>query len=323
MARGPLFQNGYTPHFSGHETFPLRYGWLKKVFDRVAETEDEPDNRNICWDDGAIARFGVGKNMVSSMRHWAKATGIIEEPTGTSAVRPTELGHLLFGPNGLDPYMEHPATLWLIHWQLAGQPEKTTWFWAFSHYPDMTFDRDTLVRKLERLAQERFRDKAWPCIAGNTIKNDVACFIRTYVARQASGKMRYDDVLESPLTELGLIKAIGKQDGFRFVRGPKPTLSDGVFVYALTDFWARYFPHAATLSFEAIAHTPGGPGWVFLFDENDVADRLATLDGVTRGKLRWSETAGLKQVVRTIDISQGNPLSYVPSDYRERGKKAA
>ena len=93
--------------------------------------------------------------------------------------------------------------------------------------------------------------------------------------------MRHDDALESPLTELGLIKAIGKQDGFRFVRGPKITLSDGVFVYALIDFWTRYFPNAATLSFEAIAHAPGGPGRVFQFDENDVADRLAALDEVT------------------------------------------
>ena len=320
MARGPLFENNDKPQFSGHETFPLRYGWLKKVFDRVAETEDEPDNRNICWDGGAIARFGVGKNMVASMRHWAKASGIIEEPTGTNAVRPTELGCMLFGPDGLDPYMEHPATLWLIHWQLATQPEKTTWFWAFSYYPAITFDRDSLIRKLERLVQE---NQSWPRISENTIKNDVACFIRTYVARQASGKMRHDDVLESPLTELGLIKAIGQQDGFRFVRGPKATLSDGVFVYALIDFWMRYFPNAATLSFEAVAHAPGGPGRVFLFDENDVADRLATLDEVTHGKLRWSETAGLKQVVRTIDIREEDKLSYMLNDYRERGKKAA
>lgn len=319
MPRGPLFQEGYTPHFSGHQTFTLRYGWLKKVFDCVAETENEPANRNVCWDDGAIARFGVGKNMVASMRHWAKATRIIEEPSGTNTVRSKELGRLLFGPNGLDPYMEHPATLWLIHWQLAGQPEKTTWFWAFSHYSDMTFDRDSLGKKLERLA----KDRAWPHVASETIKKDITCFLQTYVARQTSGKVVHDDVLESPLTELGLIKSIGKQDGFRFVRGPKATLGNGVFVYALIDFWTRYFPNAATLSFEAVAHAPGGPGRVFLFDENDVVDRLATLDEVTRGKLRWSETAGLKQVVRTIDICKENPLSYVPSDYRERGKKAA
>jgi len=319
MPRGPLYQDDYRPQLSGHETFPLRYGWLKKVFDRVAETENEPNNRKACWDDRAIARFGVGKNMVASMRHWAKASGIIKEPIDRNAVCPTELGCLLFGPNGLDPYMEHPATLWLIHWQLAAYPEKTTWFWAFSHYPAVTFDRDSLVRKLERLAQ----DRAWPRIAGNTIKNDVTCFIRTYVARQASEKMRHDDALESPLTELGLIKAIDKQDGFRFVRGPKTTLSDGVFVYALIDFWKRYFSKVATLSFEAVAHAPGGPGRVFLFDENSVADRLAALDKVTRGKLRWSETAGLKQVVRTIDIGEENPLSYVSSDFHGRGGKAA
>ena len=45
MARGPLFQDTYSPQFSGHETFPLRYGWLKKTFDRVAETEHEANNR--------------------------------------------------------------------------------------------------------------------------------------------------------------------------------------------------------------------------------------------------------------------------------------
>ena len=323
MTRGPLFEGDYKPQFSGHEKFPLRYGWLKKVFDRVVETENQPDNRNACWGDEAIARFGVGKNMVASMRYWAKVTGIIKEPTGTNIVRSKELGRLLFGPDGLDPYMEHPATLWLIHWHLAAYPEKTTWFWAFSHYPVVTFDRDSLIGKLERLAQERFQDKAWPRIAGNTIKNDVACFIRTYVARQASGKIRHDDVLESPLTELGLIKSIGKQDGFRFVRGPKATLGNGVFVYALIDFWTRYFPNAATLSFEAVAHAPGGPGRVFQFDENDVADHLTALDNTTRGKLRWSETAGLKQVVCTIDIGKEAKLPYILNDYRERGKKAA
>ncbi|MGE0486169.1 MAG: DUF4007 family protein [Gammaproteobacteria bacterium] len=310
MVRGPLYQEDYHPQFSGHETFPLRYGWLKKAFDRVAETEDQSENRTACWDDDAIARFGVGKNMVASMRHWAKAARIIEEPA-LNSVRTTELGRLLFGPKGLDPYMEHPATLWLIHWQLAARADKTTWFWAFSHYPAITFERDGLVKKLDRLA----KDRNWSRVANTTIKNDVACFIRTYVARQPSGKTGHDDALESPLTELGLIKAIGKKDGFRFVRGPKSTLSDGVFTFALIDFWSRYAPNVATLSFEVIAHAPGGPGRVFQFDENDVADRLAALDDVTGGTLLWSETAGLKQVVSNIEINSETALSWVRSDY--------
>ncbi len=309
--RGPLNRDTYSPQFSGHETFPLRYGWLKKAFDRVAETERQPENRAACWGEDAIARFGVGKNMVASMRHWAKATGVIEEPS-TNSVRTTALGRLLFGFNGLDPYMEHPATLWLIHWRLAAHADKTTWFWAFNHYSAITFERESLIKKLERLA----RDRHWPRVSNATIRNDVACFLRTYVARQASGRASHDDVLESPLTELGLIKAVGRKDGFRFVRGAKTTLGDGVFTYALLDFWSRS-PTVVTLSFEAIAHGPGGPGRVFLFDENDVAERLAALDGSTDGALRWSETAGLKQVERNIDIDDKTVLSRVRSDYGE------
>ena len=319
MARGPLYQDGYNPQFSGHETFPLRYGWLKKACDRVTQTEEQPDNRAACWGDDAIARFGVGKNMVASIRHWAKATGLVIEPE-INSVRTTELGDLLFGPKGLDPYMEHPATLWLIHWQLAARPKKTAWFWAFSHYPAIIFERDVLVTKLQRLA----RDRNWSRVANTTIENDVRCFIRTYVARRPSGKTGHDDALESPLTELGLIKAIGKNDGFRFVRGPKATLGDGIFTYALMDFWSRYAPNAATLSLEAVAHAPGGPGRVFQFDENDVADRLAMLDDATGGALRWSETAGLKQVVCSIGINEGAALSRIRSDYGEvAGKDAA
>lgn len=317
MARGPLYQDGYSPQFYGHETFPLRYGWLKKAFDRVAETESMSENRTACWDDDAIARFGVGKNMVASMRHWAKAAGVIDEPTVNSA-RTTRLGRLLFGPKGLDPYMEHPSTLWLIHWQLAAHEEKTTWFWAFSHYPALTFDRESFIKKLERLAKER----NWTRAAQATLKNDVACFIRTYVARQPSGKVGHDDALESPLTELGLIKAVGKKDGFRFVRGAKTTLGNGVFAYALLDFWARY-SGASTLSFEAIAHAPGSPGRVFLLDENDIADRLTGLDDVTNGALRWSETAGLKQVVRSADINAEAALELLASDYDELAVKDA
>jgi len=311
MARGPLFRDDYRPQLSGHETFPLRYGWLKKAYDAVEATEGDSENKSVFLGDDAIARFGVGKNMVASMRHWGIAADIIREPNGSSLIQATELGRKLFGASGLDPYMEHPATLWLVHWKLVSRPKKTTWFWAFNHYPALTFDRDHIVKGLGRLA----KDRGWSRVAATTIRNDVACFIRTYVPHQPSGHAGNDDTLESPLTELGLIKAIGRRDGYHFVRGPKFTLGDGVFVYALLEFWSRHSKKAATLSFEAIAHEPGGPGRVFLLDENDVADRLASLEAVTGGKLRWSETAGLKQVVRDAALNFGTKLSYVDMDY--------
>ena len=311
MARGPLFQNDYRPQFSGHETFPLRYGWLKKAYDAVAVTENNSENKSVFLSDDAIARFGVGKNMVASMRHWGSAVSILNESQGSPVIQTTELGRMLFSPDGLDPYMEHPATLWLMHWHLAARPNKTTWFWVFNHYSALTFEREQLVKGIMRLA----KDVKWARVATVTVKNDVACFIRTYVPQPPSDKAGNDDALESPLTELGLIKPIGKRDGFRFVLGPKSTLSDGVFVYALIDFWSRYSRKAATLSFEAIAHEPGGLGRVFLFDENDLVDRLAGLDDATKGLLRWSETAGLKQVVRDSNMNFETALSYIKADY--------
>jgi len=313
MPHRPFNEDDYRPQFSGHETFPLRYGWLKKAFDCVAETEGNPDNKSLCWGEDAIARFGVGKNMVASIRHWATSCGIIDECERDASVKTTKFGQNIFGNNGIkgsDPYMEHPATLWLMHWQLASKSKKTTWFWAFSYYPAITFTRNLLVQKIERLVQ----DRGWPRVSNTTVKNDVACFIRTYAARPASAKTGYDDALESPLTELGIIKALDEKDGFRFVRGPKISLGDGVFIYALLDFWSHY-PNANTLSFEAITYEPGSPGRVFALEENDMVDRLTILEEKTDGGLRWSEAAGLKQVVRSIDIGAETKFPYIFSDY--------
>ncbi len=173
MLRGPLYTENYQPQLSGHETFPLRYGWLKKAFDAVRETEGDGNSRSVFLADDAIARFGVGKNMVASIRHWATVAGIIKDASGQTLT--TSLGQRLFAADGLDPYMENPATAWLIHWQLSGNPSKTTWFWAFSYFPAPSFERDMLVKSLEKLA----KDREWPRASTATIKNDVACFVLT------------------------------------------------------------------------------------------------------------------------------------------------
>ena len=310
MPRGPIYQEGYRPQMSGHETFPLRYGWLKKAFDAVRATEG--DNRSVFTGDNAIARFGVGKNMVGSMRHWATASYVIKDIPHEHRIQTTKFGKLLFDEDsGIDPFMEDPATSWLVHWHLVGRPEKTTWFWAFNHFPALFFERDMLVRGITKLAE----DLGWVRTSAATIKRDVACFVRTYVAQPASRQASYEDSLESPLIELGLIKPMGRRDGFRFVRGPKPSLGAGVFCYAVTDFWCRSFNSANTLSFEALAHEPGSPGRVFMFDENSLVDMLGEMEQLTGGAYVWSETAGLKQLIRERVLTPEDALDLVLEDY--------
>jgi hypothetical protein len=54
---------------------------------------------------------------------------------------------------------------------------------------------------------------------------------------------------------------------------------------------------------------------VFLLDENEVADRLLGLEEYTQGVFRWSETAGLKQVLRDAELSLDLALDFASDDY--------
>ena len=168
---------------------------------------------------------------------------------------------------------------------------------------------------------ELVRDRAWRPPSATTLKNDVTCFVRTYVAPPSTQRAPLEDGLESPLSELGLIKRLGAHGGFRFVRGPKASLGPGVFGYAVTDFWQRY-SSAQTLSFEALAHEPGSPGRVFQLEENDVADLLVGLEDASNGVYRWSETAGLKQLVRARPLSTDDAMELLSRDYGRQGEPA-
>jgi hypothetical protein len=297
MARSPLFEPDYRPLFSGHETFPLRYGWLKKAYDAVLACQGEPGGRSIFIREDAIAEFGVGKNMVASIRHWAISCGVIAEDPATGQIGTTKLGDFLFGKRGVDRYLENPASLWLLHWQLAcGQPfrgSKTTWYWVFSHFTGVTFQREDLVDGLMKLAASR----GWPRLSRTTVQRDVECFVRTYASKPSGDSASAEDSLESALAELGLVR--GMRGQFQLVRGSKRSLPTETFTYALNSFWNWFSPTSNTLSFEAIAHESGSPGRVFLLDDGDLAARLSEISELTNGVFEWSETAGLKQVIRT------------------------
>ncbi len=299
ISRNPFQQEGFRPLFSGHETFPLRYGWLKKAYDAVVSCEDPTAARDIFLSEDAIARFGVGKNMVAAMRHWATCCGVLQHDKTTKTLSVSPFGKMLFGDRGVDAYLEHPASLWLLHWQLvthaAGKPSKTTWYWTFNHFPALDFTRDELLDGLLRLAEAH----GWQRLAEKTLRNDIDCLIRTYEAREGESN-NVEDLLASPLSELALIR--GQRNQFRLVRGPKRTLPNGIFIYALQSFWDRLGAQR-TLSFEAIAHEAGAPGRVFLLDEADLADRLLALENLTGGVFAWSETAGLKQVLRERSLT--------------------
>lgn len=330
MARSLLDDEQYKLQFAGHETFPLRYGWLNKAFDEVSRVAEDPDGDTnaIFYDDASIANFGVGKNMVVSMRHWAIAAGVIHTPEGEPGTRQNRLMPAPFGDLLLrdgDPYLEHPASLWLIHWNLASRPGRaTTWYWAFNELSEPNIDRDLLTERLMRriaALRESGRMKEFR-VTEATVKRDVECFVRTYLTRPITGRSVQEDNLESPLSELGLLQPVGVGNAFRFRRGPKPTLPDEVFIHALLTFWNHRYSTRREFSVEAITHEPGGPGRVFLMDEESVADRLAAAADLTHGAIRLDESTGMRQVY-AHDLSAIKSLDLLRAMYRRTSKALA
>lgn len=313
MTKGRLYIPSARPQFSGHETFPLRHLWLRKAYDAVSEQckDGVAPNTSVFADPEAVARFGVGKNMVRSIRHWALACDVVREvPQG---LKPSDLGEMLFGPRALDPYLEHPATIWLMQWMVAGRAKRTTtWYWAFNCFSAQTFEREALVSDLLDYCKLIEKERASPA----TVKRDVECFIRTYIPRV--GASFAEELTEPLLGELGLIQQIGRST-FAFRRGPKPTLPDSVFLFGLLEFWERFSPGVNTLAFEAIAYEPGSPGRVFRLDENSVAERLTNIDRLTRGGIASSDTAGLRQIVRTREVKP--TMALLSQGYRKTRNK--
>lgn len=278
--------------FSGHETFPLRQLWLRKAYDSIS-LSDTPAAKSIFTDHESIVRFGVGKNMVSSIKHWALATHFMEEQD--AGYKPTAQAELLFGNNGLDLYSEHPATIWLIHWNLAGRGRRsTTWFWVFNHIQSQTFTRDDIFRSLKEFTLSN-NIRATEV----TLKRDIECFIKSYVPN--IGGDSAEDIAEPILGELGLIQQ-SSRGLFEFRRGSKHTLPDGLFAYALLDFWSRRAPDLSTLSFDSVAQDFGSPGKVFKLDENGIADRFMNIEDITKGAVTWSDTAGMRQLIKTKPV---------------------
>ncbi len=282
-------KNGTTAHFSGHETFPLRQMWLKKAFDQAA---DGKVPRATFTDDNAIAAFGVGKNMVSSIRHWALACDVLQERTDcpdSYAVSP--LAMEILPDDGLDPYAENPTTAWYTHWWLAGKGNRaTTWRWLFNEVTAATFTRQELEPALQEFARKLEPKRK---LSASTLSRDLETCLRGYAPRSSGGSP--EDFAEPLLGELGLLQEVHKGQ-YAFRRGPKVTLHDGLFAYALLDFWESAAPGLSSMAFETIAYGDGSPGRVFKLDEDSIAERLMGLSDLTSGYLAWTDTAGLRQV---------------------------
>jgi hypothetical protein len=200
----------------------------------------------------------------------------------------------IYAADGRDPYSEHPTTTWYAHWCLAGRGKRsTTWFWLFNILNAQTFTRDEVMPTLAKFAQSISAGKK---LSQATLGRDLETCLRGYAPRSASSSV--EEAAEPMLAELGLIQE-ERKGVYSFRRGPKSSLNDAFFAWALVDFWDNHHLGETSLTFESIAYGAGSPGRVFKLDEESTAERLFALSSLTNGRLKWSDTSGLRQVYRS------------------------
>ena len=122
----------------GHEKFALREGWINKALQILPENPDAFTRRD------ATDLFGIGSNMVKSLRYWMRAFGL----TNNAGTELSETGRLIAQ---YDPYLEDSFTLWIMHSYIAKNEEfATTWFMYFNRCDAEELEKSEVVTILSR-----------------------------------------------------------------------------------------------------------------------------------------------------------------------------
>jgi uncharacterized protein DUF4007 len=290
---------------SGHESFSCRYAWLPKVVYCLKK-----DDRLLSKEEEAMVELGVGKNMVRSIRFWAHATDIVSKSTKDGRLRLTDFATTLLGEEGLDPFLEDIRTLWLLHWKLATHIDAPllAWDYLLNRWQEPDIVPSAVLRALQREATNH-NDNVSP----TSLAQHFDTFLHTYVPTRGRKRKIREDNLDCPLVELELIVRVGEReldrlDGkhesiYAFRREEKPEITSELFVYCLNNFWRQRHPKEETLSLRAVAHGHGSPGQIFKLPEEDILNRLDSLDHDTAGRLSYGHST-LQQIQRKGSLDE-------------------
>ena len=255
------------PIFARHETFHLRYGWLKKAYDQAKK------DPQIFHRVDATVKLGVGKNMVNAIRFWSVANKILKTEGSMKNAKfvPTLMGDLIFNnENGLDPYLENPDTLWLLHWLLFAPPCQVPTWWMIMNNFNATANID-IENMTEDIIRNVTNTAEWKMPSEKSIKKDVDVFLHTYTTKK--DKLSMENYLDCPFRQLFLIQQRSR-DEMRFVLGKKYNLSPLITAFACLDFIDRANITGKNISINSLVTELGSVGNIFKLNEHELTDLI-------------------------------------------------
>jgi hypothetical protein len=291
--------------FGRHETFPLRFGWLTKGFQALEH------NATIFNDENATVHLGVGKNMVNAIHYWLQAAGLIR--LKEKSWQPTILGSALFSQKGWDPYLEDEATIWLIHWLFASNPQMATAiFWFFNSFHKPQFTEAEVFTALKSFVKTQVKQPK----ADNTLKIEVNMILRMYTPKAHHKGIPSEDALDSPLSMLGLIQSVFQKN---YLCKPEDRLDlpSDILGFAISQLF-KHNPRQSGLPIHTLLQSDGyqaAPGAVFRLTENNLLTHIEQLLADYPQYYALRETAGLHQLYRMKPLEEIEPMYFLEQHY--------
>jgi hypothetical protein len=276
--------NARKTSFGRHETFSLRYGWLPKGFQAMSS------NPKIFLDDLSTVELGVGKNMVKSIRHWLRATQMMD-----AIDQPTDLGKFILDKEtGVDPFLEDEATLWLVHWLLASNAHMATaWYWFFNCFQRIEFTAEEVVTSLGDFIKDRMSVK----VAASTVKADAMMILRMYCTPDYNSRVALEDSLDAPLALLGLLSHVSNNKVYQSRLGSQVGLPDAIMAFALAQVVEDI--DGASIPIEELMYSDSeriSLGGIFRLTESEFVARLERICTQYPGHYEIRDTAGISQL---------------------------
>lgn len=267
----------------GHEKFALRDGWLNKGIRLIADEK----NANVFQGKEGSDVFGIGNNMVKSLRYWLKAFGLIEESSRNGACL-TEIGKLIFQ---YDAYFEDIFTIWILHSYIAKNvSEATTWYMFFNRFDMEEFKKDEIEDCLKREIKKYLNGGKF---AESSLSVDIDVLLQMYSKEKKITDPEDNNI--SPLVRLELIK---KNDGIYIKQHPDHRkISEWNVLYELSII----MKDSKEISIDAISSGDKSLAAIYQLSRISINEMLDKLEGL--GYININRTAGLDMIYKKKEIT--------------------
>jgi hypothetical protein len=293
--------------FGGHETFPMRDGWLHKGLRLVIE-DPEAFGKSRPQD-----YLGVGKNMARAIKHWLVATELAEHAEGKvtrwTPLQVTPLGRMIYAR---DSHFEDRATWWALHVNLVNnEAHAASWHWFFNYFNVQRFEKPVCVEGISRHLQ--MNHSRMP--SGRTLDRDVSCLLATYALVIPRPNRDPEDLRECPFVDLGLMTHF-RESGYYHINHARKEIPAHLLGYALAKslrFDRDPTSEKSDIRIIDAVQGIGGPGRSFLLGGEELLTLLQDGDAA-QGELKL-EIAGLAGE-RAVRMPKVAPLDWL-DDYYE------